>query len=95
MSLTQAQISENNQNDDNRTDKRKSVHGSSSFSLARIDLGHLSRYRVLYLSAARDWPIALFFLDLEIVFDALDALNLARKLFNSCSLFGRLDDAVQ
>jgi hypothetical protein len=34
-------------------------------------------------------------LDLEIVFDAPDAINLARKLFDSPSLFGRLDDAVQ
>ena len=42
-----------------------------------------------------DWPIALFFLDLEIVFDAFDALNLARKRFDSRSLFGSLDDAVQ
>jgi hypothetical protein len=66
-------------------------------SLARLDLRRLSRHWALHLSAsiARDWPIALFSLDLKIVFDALDALNLARKLFDSRSLFGRLDDAVQ
>jgi hypothetical protein len=54
----------------------------------------LSRY---WLFSSRLNPVTgpLFFLDLEIVFDALDALNLARKLFDSRSLFGRLDDAVQ